>query len=109
MLAQTVSAFTLSQHMVLDISILLITVLCVKLSERLLVVVLGTDEATGCYCIFISTRDFFKALKGYFLSLTKSKVSFPSAMKLTPFFSVMHTRLYKYFKNSHPSCVVTEN
>lgn len=71
--------------------------------------VLGTDEAIECGCILISTGDFMKVLKGYFLSLTKSEVSFPSTIKLTPFFSIMHTCPYRYFKNSHPSCVVTEN
>lgn len=36
MLAQTVSAFSLSQHMVLDNSILLIFVLCIRLCKKLL-------------------------------------------------------------------------
>lgn len=50
-----------------------------------------------------------EVLKDYFLSLATSKVSFPDAIKLTPFFSIICTCFCKYFKNSHPSCVVTEN
>lgn len=111
MLAQTVSAFSLSQHMVLDNSILLIFVLCIRLCKKLLgnSFSAGTDEGIGCCCVFVSTRDFMEVLKDYFLSLAKYKFSFPNAIKLTPFFSIIHTCLCKYFINSHPSCVVTEN
>lgn len=69
---------------------------------------LGDDEATGSCYIGVSTKDFVKILKDYFLSLTKSKVSFPSTIELTPFFSNAYMPL-KYFENMHPSCVVIEN
>lgn len=110
-LAQTASAFTLSQHMVLDNNILLIFVLCIKLCERLLG---NSCDAGGwgshrmlLYLHF--NQRFYESIKECFLSLTKSKVSFHSTTKLTLFFSIMHTCLYKYFKHNHPSCVVTEN
>jgi len=67
MLAQTVSAFTLSQDMVLDNSILLIFVLCIKLCERLLGCGAGGWWSHRMLLYLHFNQRFYESVKGLFL------------------------------------------